>query len=774
MRVFRWATSWFTAKRGQQIPLPEPLVAGFALLALLLAQWSCATAIYHSNYFSGDGKMAQATILVALKFAGILQINTISPIEGVGSQLLPLNVWANPAYWPFAFFDKVSATDISAIIALGIFMAACYIMARCFDLAILPSVIAAQLCIVLFAPTALVLQLWEAFCLNPGNAVVYAPYMIAIGLLVRLEPGSWRLFGLTTLGILALIFYSIYCDPLWSIIGGMSWSVPFAIVTFGTTRVKTVLIRLGALCCCFAVLFLTGMAEYLYTLSKNTARVQFMEALDRVRGGAFVSTLFYSPYMKYFYLLCLLGWLLGLVTCGGRARLLVVAAVGSSGVLLVYSVIYLLLLNAPWVPPIPIYIEQSLFVLFMTSAIAGYSGAFTRVARVVAARAGLKKACAHGRGTGHHSGIGAPSLNVVIPPRSNSAAPLSGIRAVMINAGLIIAIVPVAVAGNGLILGNRMGWLWYEPWPKEPEFVRFFAENIGLKVGRPFRGAIEFGYYDYPTANTIFSLWARGIPTIFEYDQLVTAQAMYFLRAVLQQNVVGSLNGFAPSPGASWDNYWKSLQLFGARYYVAGYEHSSEADSAGYAHLTLPRRPFNGKPGLWHVYELPRPNVGNYSPTEIVVAGTGAESAEKMRGRDFDFTKQVVLPRQVSEHLVQARDTSMSRIRGGLRVSGKSAGTSLVVLPQQFSNCLHARDERVRLIRANLMMTGVLFSGDLDTDIVFDYGIFTPGCRLADLADTKRLDLKIDQRMAHLSGDNVFPSWNGAIAKLRAVAAEIK
>ena len=72
-----------------------------------------------------------------------------------------------------------------------------------------------------------------------------------------------------------------------------------------------------------------------------------------------------------------------------------------------------------------------------------------------------------------------------------------------------------------------------------------------------------------------------------------------------------------------------------------------------------------------------------------------------------------------------------------------------------------------------LMMTGVLFSGDLDTDIVFDYGIFTPGCGMADLADIKRLDLKIDQRMAHLSGD-VFPSWNGAIAKLRAVAAETK
>jgi hypothetical protein len=96
------------------------------------------------------------------------------------------------------------------------------------------------------------------------------------------------------------------------------------------------------------------------------------------------------------------------------------------------------------------------------------------------------------------------------------------------------------------------------------------------------------------------------------------------------------------------------------------------------------------------------------------------------------------------------------------------------VLPQQFSNCLRARDERVRLVRANLMMTGLIFSGDLNTDIVFDYGIFTPACRRADLADMKRLDLKIDLRMAHLSGDRLFPDWKHAMAKLRAIAGAIK
>jgi hypothetical protein len=83
----------------------------------------------------------------------------------------------------------------------------------------------------------------------------------------------------------------------------------------------------------------------------------------------------------------------------------------------------------------------------------------------------------------------------------------------------------------------------------------------------------------------------------------------------------------------------------------------------------------------------------------------------------------------------------LSVIRGGLRLSGRSDGTSLVVLPQQFSNCLRAYDERARLMRADLILTGVIFSGSIDTDISLDYGIFSPECRRADLADMKRLKI---------------------------------
>src|SRR5262245_54290998 len=156
-----------TAPRSRTISSYEWGVAGFALSALLVAQWMLSSAIHGTNYDGGDGKMAQATILAAVKFSGLFEVTTISPIEGVGSQLLPMNVWVNPAFWPFHFLDKAIASDVSALVALAVFAVACYTMARCFNLPITASAIAAQLCIVLFAPMVLILGLPTVFCLTP-------------------------------------------------------------------------------------------------------------------------------------------------------------------------------------------------------------------------------------------------------------------------------------------------------------------------------------------------------------------------------------------------------------------------------------------------------------------------------------------------------------------------------------------------------------------------------------------------------------------------------
>jgi len=94
-------------------------VAVLGLVATLTAQLVLSVVIKGASYGEMDGEAAQAAILTAFRFAGIFDVSSINPLQGIGSQLFPLNVWANPAHWPFAFLDRHLATDISAAIALA-------------------------------------------------------------------------------------------------------------------------------------------------------------------------------------------------------------------------------------------------------------------------------------------------------------------------------------------------------------------------------------------------------------------------------------------------------------------------------------------------------------------------------------------------------------------------------------------------------------------------------------------------------------------------------
>ena len=78
-----------------------------------------------------------------------------------------------------------------------------------------------------------------------------------------------------------LLFYSLYCDPLWTMVSGLAWVVPFAVVTFTPLDRDTILVRCAVLGGCVAALFLIGALEYVYSLSQYTARVQFPDLLRR-------------------------------------------------------------------------------------------------------------------------------------------------------------------------------------------------------------------------------------------------------------------------------------------------------------------------------------------------------------------------------------------------------------------------------------------------------------------------------------------------------------
>jgi hypothetical protein len=360
-------------RRTLVIARSELVLAGIALLFLLIGEGVMSTIVRGTHFAAMDGKMAEAVVRSAFRLVAPFDVTNLNHIQGVGSLLLPFNVWANPAYWPFSIIEGDPAREISGLLALACFTIAIYVMARGFDLAPVPSAVAAQSCIVLFGPLVLLASGTTVFALEPGFAVVYTPLMIALGVLARVEPGRIGPFVLRTSLVLLLLMYSIYSDPLWSVIAAISWSAAFIAVAFGPLRRRPILVRFATLGCCVVVLLASGVLEYIYTLTRSTARVEFASLLVRPPDVAYASVLFTSEYAKYWYGACIFGWVPGLLVLRGRPRVLVVAAVASFAFLFAYSTAFLML-QPNWWLPLPIYIEQCIWPLFTTAGIAGYWG----------------------------------------------------------------------------------------------------------------------------------------------------------------------------------------------------------------------------------------------------------------------------------------------------------------------------------------------------------------------------------------------------------------
>jgi hypothetical protein len=553
--------------------------------------------------------------------------------------------------------------------------------------------------------------------------------------------------------------------------------VPFAVVALSPLRLKAILIRCAALGITLALLLVSGALLYVYTLTQYTSRVFFPALMERPFAPSYASILFTSPNGKYLYGLCLLGWIVGLVSAAGRVRVLVVAGLAAFAFFLLYLLAYMLL-DVTWWLPLPFYVEHGLAPLFMVSAFAGLWSAgqsiVTRIrvssvtipsvtipsvtipsrainVRLLAVRAWVLFLLGSA-GQSILTRIRLPSVTIpsrTIQSRAIKARRLAAPPWILFLAGLAaLMLVPLAGMAYSFERAKIVLARYYStPWANEPELVDYLVHSTGLSVGQIYRGSsLELTGDIVSMAN----LWRRGVPTLDEYSQLVTPQAFYLQGALLGSPA--GLNGFGYgvriAPDVNIDLIFKTLQALGVRY-ILNPSPLAEADKREVRSVRVPRRPHDAlpgdKPGIWYIYELSAPNIGNYSPTEVVGADSAQDTVAILSAKDFDFRRRVVLPTG-SPSLVPARDTRLTINRGGgFHVSGKSDGVSLIILPQQFSHCLKVLQSNVRIVRANLFWAAVIFSGTIDTDVSFNYGMFSPGCRRSDMADMKRLGIGIQQ-----------------------------
>ena len=150
------------------------------------------------------------------------------------------------------------------------------------------------------------------------------------------------------------------------------------------------------------------------------------------------------------------------------------------------------------------------------------------------------------------------------------------------------------------------------------------------------------------------------------------------------------------------------------------------------------------------LYDIGAVNVGNYSPTKVVVSESLDESFGVIGKPDFDAKVTVVSDVLLDGSFVPAKTASILHKGNDLLVEGTSSGTSILLLPFEFSRCFDvtARSgEEPILFRANTLLTGVVFTGSVDVWLKYRTGPFhNSTCRIQDSKDfTKLLENKTNK-----------------------------
>jgi hypothetical protein len=292
--------------------------------------------------------------------------------------------------------------------------------------------------------------------------------------------------------------------------------------------------------------------------------------------------------------------------------------------------------------------------------------------------------------------------------------------------------------------------------PSRGPIVAHLERQLALKPGDRFRGyagaflgTVESGAsYDtyiatylpfldkFGTTFHSVDLWYHDIPTIEEFGQWVTKQIHYFNRDLLAE------------PGDKLDPFDRNVLLYrlrprllaalGVRFVIA-------SDYLPDPALNLLMTEVGRSAAVMHLYEIKRPNAGQFSPIHTVAAPNYAAAVALLR-TDMDLEDTMVVLGDAFDRtrtLVRATSAQLFAIKDGYRVTATAPGPAVLVLPVQFSHCWRmssSAPEPARVFRANIIQTGVLFSGSIDAELRFEFEPWTPLCRLRDGRDLATYD----------------------------------
>jgi len=235
------------------------------------------------------------------------------------------------------------------------------------------------------------------------------------------------------------------------------------------------------------------------------------------------------------------------------------------------------------------------------------------------------------------------------------------------------------------------------------------------------------GFFEkYGRSTSILSYWAQGQPTLEENNHLTGPFFQYFFRNLFMRpfDYYGTNGNFFTLPQR---HLYPMLGV--------GLLLTDDPDGQG-EELILGDDSF-------FVERYSRINNGQYSPTVLQVYSAGVEATTALASSNFNPELVVLIDIKDNALLeipevVPSSAASFSYAENGIAFKGNSKGTSISLLPVRFSRCLKS-SRKLQLFRANLLLTGVIFSGNVEERIEFLGPPFDNSCLREDHRDARRL-----------------------------------
>src|SRR5262249_38208685 len=163
-----------------------------ALALTLPLIWSAWIIIGPNTYTGADGKSWQSLIREVIEFAPAFHINILNPLQGAAGFGSPINIWADPVYWPFFADDLLFATQGSTLVAYTAIATSIFALSRIWRVPLGASIAGSLSSFIVFPPFSYIFGFATLLSIVPDAAMGGALMIIAAGLSYYVNDLRWR------------------------------------------------------------------------------------------------------------------------------------------------------------------------------------------------------------------------------------------------------------------------------------------------------------------------------------------------------------------------------------------------------------------------------------------------------------------------------------------------------------------------------------------------------------------------------------------------------